>query len=160
MTIPNVNRTPLQDEIIEQVRQFGAGLVLFNQRVAERVGLHPTDLQCVNLLDLLGRSTPGRLAEWMGLTTGGVTVMLDRLEKTGYIKREPNPADRRSVLVRVNAKKMAMIDAQYAGIARQFDEFISRVPETELQLAITFFRQLNAIRMNAAIGVEMQDQPA
>jgi hypothetical protein len=35
----------------------------------------------MNLLDLLGPATPGKLAECNGLTTGGVTVMLDRLEK-------------------------------------------------------------------------------
>ena len=34
--------------------------------------------------------TPGKLAKWMGLSTGGVTVMLDRLEQGGYIRREAN----------------------------------------------------------------------
>jgi DNA-binding MarR family transcriptional regulator len=105
----------------------------------------------MNLLDLLGTSTPGRLAEGMRLTTGGVTVMLDRLEKAGYIKREPNPDDRRSVLVRVSAKKKEKIDVHYAGIMKQFDAYISQVSEAELEVMAKFFKQVNEIRMNAAI---------
>src|SRR5580698_8914249 len=95
-------RNALEVKLIRQIRQLIAGSILFNQRIADRVGLHLTDMQCLNLLDLLGPVTPGKLAACTGLTTGGVTVMLDRLEKAGVVKRERNPNDRRSVLVRVN----------------------------------------------------------
>jgi hypothetical protein len=47
-----------------------------NVRMAERAGLHLTDMQCLNLLELLGPVTPGKLAECTGLTTGRVTVTL------------------------------------------------------------------------------------
>ena len=146
--------SPLQAEIVSQLRQFAAGAVLFNQRVADRLGFHPTDLQCANLLSVMGPSTPGRLAEYTGLTTGGVTVMLDRLERAGYIKREPNPSDRRSVLVRVSAKKMEKIDAHYAGVAKQFEAFITSMPEAELAIAVKFLSRVNAIRMSSAAGME------
>jgi len=43
--------------------------VLHNQTIADRLGLGITDLHCVNLLDLEGPMTAGRLAELMGLTT-------------------------------------------------------------------------------------------
>jgi DNA-binding MarR family transcriptional regulator len=44
--------------------------------------------------------TAGQPAEATGLTTGSVTVMIDRLEKAGYVQREKDPTDRRRVLVR------------------------------------------------------------
>jgi MarR family transcriptional regulator, organic hydroperoxide resistance regulator len=154
----NRNRSALHAQMIGQLRTFSSGAILFNQMVAECVGLHLTDMQCMNLLDLLGTSTPGKLAEFMGLTTGGVTVMLDRLEKTGCIKREPNPDDRRSVLVRVNARKMEKINAQYAGVADQLDAYIRKVPEAELEIVVEFFKKMNAIRVSAAIGAETRGQ--
>jgi DNA-binding MarR family transcriptional regulator len=154
MSSPSRNRTALQTRMIEQLREFSAGTILFNQKVAERVGLHLTDMQCMNLLDLLGTSTPSKLAEVTGLTTGGVTVMLDRLEKAGCIKREPNPDDRRSVLVRVSAKKMEKIHAHYAGVAKEFDAYMSEVSEAELETVSSFFKRINAIRMNTATGAE------
>jgi MarR family transcriptional regulator, organic hydroperoxide resistance regulator len=150
----NRNRGPLQAEIFDQMRHFAAGAVLFNQRVSERVGVHPTDLQCVNLLSVLGACTPGKLAEFTGLTTGGVTVMLDRLEQAGYIKREPNPCDRRSLLVRASAKKSEKIDAEYAGVAKQLDEYIEHVPDAELEVVVRFLKQVNAIRMNSSLRPE------
>src|SRR5579863_680518 len=102
MKMSNVKRTALHAGLTAQIRQLIAGAILFNQRIADQAGLSLTDVQCVNVLDLLGPSTPGQLAACTGLSTGGVTVMLDRLEKASLVKREPNPADRRSILVRVN----------------------------------------------------------
>lgn len=139
-------RTTLQDGLVVQIRQFIAGTILFNQRVADRAGLHLTDVQCINLLELLGPSTPGTLAQCTGLTTGGVTVMLDRLEKAGYIKRSPNPNDRRSILVSVNPKKLKAIHAPYDHVHRQTVALFSEFPETELQVIARFFSRLNALR--------------
>ena len=42
---------------------------------------------------------------------------LRNLEKAGFVKREPNPNDRRSILVRVNPRKLQKVNALYAGIA-------------------------------------------
>jgi DNA-binding MarR family transcriptional regulator len=46
-----------------------------------------------------GRLTPRSIATRLAWTTGGVTALLDRLERGGYVTRIPNPADRRSVLI-------------------------------------------------------------
>ncbi len=140
------NRIALHAELVRQIRRFIAGTIIFNQKVAERVGLHLTDMQCINLLELLGSVTPGTLAECTGLTSGGVTVMLDRLEKAGFVKREPNPNDRRSVLVRVNPKKLEKIHALYAGINQQFEASLSEMPEAELKSVVNFFSHVNTIR--------------
>src|SRR5271155_5476434 len=113
------NRSVLHAKLVAQIRQLIAGSILFNQKVADRVGLHLTDMQCINLLDLVGAVTPGKLAEYTGLTTGGVTVMLDRLEGAGYLKPEPSPTDRRSVLVRVNPAKLKKISAHYTEMNKQ-----------------------------------------
>ena len=46
--------------------------------------------------------TPSRLAELSGLTSGAVTGVLDRLERAGFVRRESDPTDRRSLLVRID----------------------------------------------------------
>ena len=50
---------------------------------------------------------PGQLRM---MTSGGMTAMLDRLERKGLIARTPNPADRRGSLVRLTEEGLAMID--------------------------------------------------
>jgi MarR family transcriptional regulator, organic hydroperoxide resistance regulator len=148
------NRLALHAELVGQIRSFIAGAILFNQKVADHVGLHLTDMQCVNLLDLLGPVTPGRLAECTGLSTGGVTVMLDRLEKAGVVKRERNPNDRRSVLVRVNPKKLRKINAFYKGINKRLESFFSETPEAELRQVADFLSRMNAIRTELRLELE------
>jgi len=146
MALSTENRLALHAAFVTQIRQFIAGTILFNQSVADRVGLSLTDMQCINLLELLGPSTPGKLAASTGLTTGGVTVMLDRLEKAGLVKRQPNPKDRRSILVKVNARKLQKINSFYSEINQRLEAFLSGRSEAEIQSVITFLSSMNAIR--------------
>ena len=98
-------RARLLDELSSVSRRYMASYALFNQAVADRLGLHPTDLQCLNLLTLeAGPVTTGRVAELTGLTTGSATRLVDRLERAGYVVRERDAEDRR----RVQAEPQAM----------------------------------------------------
>jgi DNA-binding MarR family transcriptional regulator len=93
-------------------------LVLFQQAVADRLGLSSTDL--IGLAALSGPEplTAGQLAEATGLTTGSVTVMIDRLEQAGYVQREKDAQDRRRVLVRsVSARIDQDVAPLYAALA-------------------------------------------
>ena len=46
--------------------------------------------------------------EMTGLTTGAITGIVDRLERAGYARREPNSRDRRSVIIRpLNSERLA-----------------------------------------------------
>jgi DNA-binding MarR family transcriptional regulator len=46
-----------------------------------------------------GGLTPTQLGGRLSLSSGAVTALVDRLEKTGHVERRPNPADRRSSVV-------------------------------------------------------------
>src|SRR5262245_4534642 len=75
--------------------------IMFHQAVADRLGLHPTDHKCADILFLKGPLSAGELAELTGLTTGAITGVIDRLEGAGFVRREDDPRDRRRVIVRV-----------------------------------------------------------
>lgn len=138
-------RAGMQESLIHGMRHFIAGAILFNQRIADQVGLHLTDMQCLNVLDLLGPVTPGKLAACTGLSTGGVTVMLDRLEKAGFIRRGPNPLDRRSLLIHIHAGKMRKVRPYYAKIDVRLKAFLDSMPLSDLESAVAFFSQMNAM---------------
>jgi len=144
------NRVVLHEAFVHLIRHFIAGTILYNQQVADRVGLHLTDMQCMNVLELLGPATPGQLAKCTGLTTGGVTVMLDRLEKAGYVRRAPNPKDRRSVLVEIRPEKLESLHAFYGEINKNLDAFLAATPEPELRTVIRFFTRMNKLRTESA----------
>lgn len=49
-------------------------------------------------------STPGKLADMQGLSSGAMTNRLDRLEEAGLVRRRPNSDDRRSLQVELTDK--------------------------------------------------------
>ena len=143
------DRARLHEAVIGCLRQFIAGSILYNQQIADRVGLRLTDMQCINALELMGPSTPGELARFTGLTTGGVTVMLDRLERGGYLKREPNPRDRRSVLVHLNPTKVKKMQGFYEEINQRMAALLDATPERELRSMVNLLSKMNASRVEA-----------
>lgn len=46
-----------------------------------------------------GRSAPTAICDVLGRTTGGMSLTLDRLEAAGWLRRSPDPADKRRVVV-------------------------------------------------------------
>jgi DNA-binding MarR family transcriptional regulator len=132
--------------LVYQLRHFIAGVILYNQRIADQFGMNPTDMQCIHLLELMGPLTPGKLAECTGLTTGGVTVVLDRLEKAGLARRERNPHDRRSVLIHLEPGTLAQIDVHYSAITEQLNAFLATYPERDLRTVLGFFKKINTLR--------------
>jgi DNA-binding MarR family transcriptional regulator len=57
-----------------------------------------------------GPNTPGQLARELGITTGSVTGLVDRLEMTGLARREPRPGDRRAMNVVLTEEGAAAIE--------------------------------------------------
>lgn len=93
-------------ELRLRLRHFVVELLVSNSAAAESVGFNATDLSALCLLLLHGPSPAGRLADLTGLTTGAVTGVVDRLEKAGFVRREPDPADRRRVIVVPDAARV------------------------------------------------------
>jgi MarR family transcriptional regulator, organic hydroperoxide resistance regulator len=135
----------LFESLALEVRRFIAGAILFNHKVAEQLGMNATDLQCLHLLLLNGSAMkPGELGRRCGLSSGGVTVVLDRLEKAGYVRREDNPDDRRSVIVRPLMGPIRKLEAIYRSKGEGLARVMARYQARELQLILDFFKTANA----------------
>ncbi len=70
----------------------------YNQRLAKYDLTVPKALLLLEIAPDSGR-TPGFLASRLNLENSSMTGLLDRLEKKGLLVREPNPNDRRGILV-------------------------------------------------------------
>jgi DNA-binding MarR family transcriptional regulator len=82
------------------VERYHAAVDDFDREAARVLRVNETDLRCLEILiQEESEATPRLLAERLGLTTGSVTAMLDRLEKLNYVRRAPHPRDRRKVIV-------------------------------------------------------------
>jgi DNA-binding MarR family transcriptional regulator len=71
------------------------------QTLAEANGITRTDLHAVARLADSGGETPKSLGEFLGLTQGSMTALVDRVEAAGLLRREKHPTDRRSQVLRL-----------------------------------------------------------
>src|SRR5258707_2287093 len=92
-------RTEIIEALSLSVRKVIVETVLLFDTLASQIGVNATDMQCLNILDYEGPVPAGRLAELTGLTTGAITVAIDRLEKAGYVQRVRDPHDRRRLVI-------------------------------------------------------------
>ena len=120
--------------------------VLINQAIAAQAGVNPIDLQAISLLTLQGSMTPGALAEAMAMTKGGgVTAMIDRLEKAGYVRRTRSTEDRRQVLIEcVWGKETERLASFYAPLGELLAGVVADYTDEELSLILDYMTKNNA----------------
>lgn len=125
-------------------REYGIGTILFRNTLAKRLGLNLTESLCLTILGIRGSSTPGELSRFTGLTSGAVSTMLDRLEARRFVKRRPNPRDRRGVIVEVDEEYSGMADHLVAGIRKANLDVVSGFTEAQLHTVRDFLTHMAA----------------
>ena len=126
------------------LRHFIAELLASSVTATELHGLNSTDLAALCLLVIHGPTPAGRLARLTGLTTGAITGVIDRLENSGFVRREPDPADRRRVIVVADAGRVEReLFPRFSSLQPLATrEFYDRYTVAELALIGDFFARL------------------
>ncbi|AYL37482.1 MarR family winged helix-turn-helix transcriptional regulator [Streptomyces fungicidicus] len=140
--MPEDARPGLLAELAVVSRRYMAAYALFGQALADHMGLHPTDVQCLNLLTLEGGPvTTTRIGQLTGLTTGSATRLVDRLERAGYVVRKRDAADRRLVLVTVVPAKAAEFGRVWERLGGGWVAFFEDLDDAQLALFIDHMRR-------------------
>jgi DNA-binding MarR family transcriptional regulator len=82
----------------------------------------------------------------LGLTTGSVTAMLDRLEKLDYVERSADPGDRRRIQVRPTAQSVAIARRLWGPLVEEGGRGLARYSRAELELLIEVLRATQAVQ--------------
>jgi DNA-binding MarR family transcriptional regulator len=123
MTRPLDRRAELLEQLALAGRASSAATVMFHTAVAAKQGLSASEEKALDLLERNGPLTAGELARQSGLAPASVTALINRLERKGFARRVPNPGDRRSVLVEVDAERV------YAAVAPLFADWVGSLYE-------------------------------
>lgn len=154
---PFSDLTPLQQDLVYELRQNSARAVMLHQLISEKLGLNATDHKFLDFLNRTGPVTAGQLAELTGLTTGAVTNVIDRLEQAGYVVRDKDPKDRRRVVVKPAEGSSSRISPQFESIMQSTLQILSRYDEEQTRLILEFIRLCND--MTLAEMEKMKNQP-
>jgi DNA-binding MarR family transcriptional regulator len=140
------NRAELLGRIATESQRHYAAYTLFNQAMADHLDLHPTDLQCVALLDLeSGPVSTGEIARLTGLTPGSATRLVDRLAKTGLVVRQADQKDRRRALVELAPAAHARIAAAWDAPGQAFGKALETYTDSELGIIADYLRRATEV---------------
>jgi DNA-binding MarR family transcriptional regulator len=123
-------------------------------RLKSEFNLPLSHFEPMSVMDRLSRCRVYDIAHELGITTGGTSKLVDRIEASGYCRRLPNPDDRRSSLLELTPEGKRLFAK--AGVA--FDEELQRwlgaaVPERTLRQFASTLARLRA----ASQRTEMKD---
>jgi DNA-binding MarR family transcriptional regulator len=142
----STQRQRLEGEFVLAMRQTSSVTQLLSQAAAERIGINTTDLNCLNVIALTGSMTAGELAKATGLTTASITGVLDRLEESGFVRRERDPADRRRVNVVLSASRaLRDVAPVFAPMLKAWRAAAARYSDDELRQFVEFQQQVEQI---------------
>lgn len=140
-----MTKQELSEAIGEQFRINQNRSDVFDEIAGELLGLNRTDQRCLDIISRLGRATAGELAREAGLTTGGVTAVVDRLERSGYARRVRDDEDRRRVLIEATPEFMERAWAFWAPLKEAWDAQARKFTREQLEFLLRFLSEGNAI---------------
>ena len=133
--------------IVTRLARVGTHLDAQVASVFARYGLTGADFVVIVTLRRAGAPyamPQARLMEALGLTSGTVSVRLDRLEKSGVVTRESDPANARVSVVTLTEKGQRLFDEVAPVHLANEDRLLSALSTDERQLLADLLRRLLA----------------
>ena len=149
----------LPAQVTGSLRVLSTEIDRLDQAAADRYGLNRTDMRALDIVGRAGPLAPTDLARLLGFTTGGVTTVLDRLERAGYIRRRPDPADRRRLVVEVTQATAARDAEVFGGLIRQTSDLLSGYTDDQLLVIDDFLTRIRQLTTAYADTLTGQDEP-
>jgi DNA-binding MarR family transcriptional regulator len=136
------------DPIVELLGfRLSTATVLFHSAIAERLGLGATELKCYSIIRQAGPLTAGELSERVGLTTGAITGVVDRLEAAGLVRRDRDLNDRRRVVLALldNPQRERALLALYEPLGRAITALVAGYSAAEQATIARFLGEASGV---------------
>ncbi len=126
----------------------------FASAVARRTGLGLSEMIALEHLQRAGGEglTPTQLGRRLSMSSGTVTALVDRLERAGYAERRPNPADRRSSVVRIRPSGLEEAARHMRALAAELLEATAGLGEAERAAVGAYLGSVTEIIVHHARG--------
>ena len=142
---PDLDVEPLQ--VLSRVSRLARHLDRARRVAFTGHGLETWEFDVLSALRRQGapyQLSPGALLRTTLVTSGTMTNRVDRLAEAGLVRREPDPQDRRGVLVTLTPAGVDRVDAALADLLRSEHALLSGLSETDRQTLADLLRVLLA----------------
>nr|WP_062338880.1 MarR family transcriptional regulator [Herbidospora sakaeratensis] len=131
---PDLDVTPLQ--VLSRVSRLSRHLERARRAAFAEHGLEPWEFDVLTALRRAGspyEMSPGSLLRATLVTSGTMTNRIDRLAAAGLVTRNPDPDDRRGVLVRLTVKGLERVDSAFADLLRREQDLLAALGRQQQQ---------------------------
>lgn len=118
-------------------------MVALSGAIATSSGLNTSDLAALRALDAAAHSggiAVNRLGGALGLSSGAVSALVDRLERHGLAERRPDPDDRRRIFVVLTPAARALGAAHLRPFAERMHSAVAALGPEELDGVARYLR--------------------
>jgi DNA-binding MarR family transcriptional regulator len=139
------NRIEIINQLLVLGEIYSTETALFHQLAASLLGLSASDMKTLSILSQEGPLTAGDVTKRLGLTTGAVTSVINRLEKRGFISRKQDKQDLRKVILAINDDKLKKSNEIYSSIGGAFTELYNGYTIEQLNFLIKYHNDATSI---------------
>jgi DNA-binding MarR family transcriptional regulator len=125
-------------QIVSELRAADADMDRIIEAAASSLQLHRTDFRCLDILSRAEPLTAGQLGAAMGLTSGALTALLDRLEARRYVRRRRDTQDRRRVMIEVTRSARRLVEPIFKPLVTASIDRFSEFTVDDLGVVLRF----------------------
>jgi len=120
-------------------------------RLKSEFGLPLAHFEPMSVIDRVPGCRVYDIANELGITTGGTSKLVDRIEASGYCRRLPNPDDRRSSLLELTEEGRRLLAQAGAALDKELQRRLgSALPERTLRQFASTLTRLRAASQRLA----------
>lgn len=110
------------------------------------LGLTPTQFSVLDVLYAKGEMTIGQLVDNILATSGNMTLVLNNMEKNGWIKRQKSSCDGRAFTISLTDKGIELIEKALPAHIERVEEVFAVLSEDEQEQLITLLKKFRQAR--------------
>jgi DNA-binding MarR family transcriptional regulator len=140
---PDLDVAPLQ--VLSRVSRLARHLDIARRGAFAAHGLESWEFDVLSALRRAGppfQLTPGALLRATLVTSGTMTNRIDRLASAGLVYREPDPSDRRGVLVTLSERGRSVVDAALTDLLDREQALLAALSDDQRPVLADLLRTL------------------
>lgn len=132
-------------DIRNRLQRLSASHEKFERAVGRRLDVDAAGLAAMDRLITRGPATPTELARALEISTATMTLVLNRLEASGHVTREPHPSDRRKVVVTASESSTIQAHDNFMPLISGVDSLVNSLSVDDQLVVAGFLAGLLAI---------------
>ncbi|WP_458780246.1 MarR family winged helix-turn-helix transcriptional regulator [Arthrobacter sp. D3-16] len=132
--------------VLKSLRDYRTAETTVRRSTRDSMGMGETDILALRYLlraHTAGEATaPKDLSQFLGITSASTTTLIDRLVRSGHVRREAHPTDRRSVVVVPTVESDKEVRVTLGAMHRRMMTVAEGLSADEAHVVINFLQRM------------------